>query len=313
MIPALVLFVLCSPMSALKVNVYEPKGDKELATETKPANKEKGATCGIVMGAFGSSSYVGTGDKVVNHIRKYHLPKGWCPEQPELEGPVPFAYFTDLKDHVCPEGVQCFPETKMDAWDGGNKKMGGAVSHLGSWKYRYWHAQMLVHSPFDLTLYIDVDALPCSGEALAKVFSIFKNGNVTLGSILKPNNPHPSGLEACDADLEKCAEKADRNCGVIVADLRKTKKLFEDWSEGIKKIAGHADGDQAAYIKTLRQHLKDKDVDIKEHYFPYKQISRHQRDSCSSSPETLIHHSKHMTSLAAAGIIPHNSYYNPSR
>lgn len=263
------------------------------------------------MGAFGSNSYVDIADKVVKHIQAMKFPKGWCPEQPELDK-VQIAFFTDNKDHVCPDGVQCFSEKAMAPWEGHGGTMSGGSSHLGSWAYRWYHAQVLINSPFDLSLYLDVDALPCSGDAIAKIFSVFKEG-ATLGSILKPSNPRPSGLEECDADLKKCAEKADRNCGVILADIRKTKPLFETWAEEIKKTAGKADGDQAGYIKALRKHIQDNDAGIKEHFFTSKEISRHQRDSCKSTPTVLIHHSKHMTSLQAADIIPHNSAYNPKR
>jgi len=320
MIPALVFLVLCSPVASLRVqrHVLEdspPTKDskqgvdfqKQVSLEdsqpvdSQPVGSQKQGSCGIVMGAFGSKSYVDIADKVLKHISALEFPKGWCPEQPELDK-AQIAFFTDLKDHVCPAGVQCLDETAMASWDGGAKKMSGGSSHLGNWKYRFYHAQMLVNSPFDLTLYLDVDALPCSGDAIAKVFSVFKEG-ATLGSILKPESPRPKALEACDADPQKCAQKADRNAGVILADIRKTKPLFESWSEEVKKIAGHADGDQAAYIIAIRKHIKDNDIDLNEHFFGYKQISRHQRDNCKNNNETLIHHSKHMTSLQAAGII----------
>lgn len=262
------------------------------------------------MGAFGSKSYVDIGDKVINHIKAMKPPKGWCPEQPELDY-LPITYFTDLKEHVCPEGVQCLTDEAMKKWEGGEKKISGSNSHLGSWKLRFYHAQMIVSSPYDLTLYLDMDALPCSGDAIAKVFSAFKDG-VTLGSILKPADPRPSSLAKCDADLKKCGQEAERNAGVILADTRKTRTLMEEWGEGIKQLAGKADGDQAAYIQVLRKHIKAGDQNLKEHFFLSTEISRHQRDSCEK-PGVLVHHSKHMTSLMAAGLIPKTGEYNAKR
>lgn len=306
MIASIWVLVMCLPTTAIRLNPSQTTKLVELAEHAK----DKKQSCGIVMGAFGSKNYVEIGHKVLDHIKAMKPPKGWCPEQPELDY-LPIAFFTDLEDHVCPSGIQCFSDKDMKPWEGNAKNIGGTNSHLGSWKYRFYHAQMIVSSPFDLTLYLDVDALPCSGEAIAKVFSAFKDG-VTLGSILKPLDPRPGSLRKCDQDLEKCATKADRNAGVILTDTRKTKTLMEEWGEGIKKIAGHADGDQAAYIKVLRKYIAQNDTNLKEHFFTSKQISRHQRDSCQN-PEVLIHHSKHMTSLMAAGIVPKSGEYNPKR
>lgn len=310
MIPAIALLVLCSPIQALKV---APEAFKEVVENSLywpgyDANAKQ--SCGIVMGAFGSKSYVDIGDKVINHIKAMKPPKGWCPEQPELDY-LPIAYFTDLQGHVCPEGVRCFTDKDMTAWEGNAKSIGGGGAHLGSWKYRFFHSAMIAASPFDLTLYLDLDALPCGGDAIAQMFSVFKDG-VTIGSILKPADPRPSGLTKCDQDLVKCAARADRNAGVIITDTRKTKQLMDDWGTEIKRIAGKADGDQAAYIKVIRDYIKRGDTNLKEHFFTSKQISRHQRDSCKT-PGVLVHHSKHMTSLMAAGLVPKTGEYNPSR
>merc|ERR1719313_2001016 len=75
----------------------------------------------------------------------------------------------------------------MDPWvpwvnPGNDQNLQG---HLGNWKFRWYHAQMLVHSPFRHTLYVDIDALPCSGQKIGDLFHEMYQTNSHVGDILK--------------------------------------------------------------------------------------------------------------------------------
>jgi len=297
MICALVLFALCSGSVAL---VFK---------KTSSSNR-----CGVVLGAFGSQNYVNIGTKVAKHIRALQVSKGWCTEQPELSS-VPVAFFTDLKDHACPEGVECFGESDMAPWKSADNKIGGSNAHLGSWKYRWYHAQMMVNSPYDLTLYVDVDALPCSGEAIQSLFATFVTKDVVLGSIRHNTNPcamtggkcsamPPVGIMA--AEHGEWAKFQERNGGVILADMRKMKHIFEEWAMNIDKTAGKALGDQLGYRQALFMHRNK----IKEHTFNESEVCRSlpfATHNCNKG--CWISHKPGMKSLKAAGIIGGTAHF----
>jgi len=292
MIRALVLLALGSCSVALKLQ--------------KSETAQGSASCGVVLGGFGSQNYVNIARKVATHIRALEMPKGWCPEQPGLDK-APVTLFGDKADGVCPEGVNCLLEKDMAPWEGGDKSIGGQQSHLGSWKFRFYHAQMLINSPYNLTLYVDVDALPCTGEGVANFFKLAKEG-VTLGSIkheehLGGGGGAPPGMKSEDhADWSKWPE---HNAGVIYADLRVTKPMFEEWAEGIKRTAGHAAGDQFAYRQATFNHRKT----FKEHFFNDLQVCRNlsgPKHNCKHGGEDgkpcWVYHKPGMRALKENGI-----------
>lgn len=260
------------------------------------------------MGAFGGKSYMDIGTKVAQHIRAIKVKRGWCPDQPKLAS-VPVALFTDFKDFACPEGVQCFSEKDMAPWNGASKNIGGNNAHLGSWKFRWYHAQMLIKSPFPLTLYLDIDALPCSGDAIASIFATFKDKSVSLGSIMHDSNPCASSGGSCNAlqpsnitneDKKEWSHFSERNAGVILADLRKTRPIFEEWARNIENTAGKATGDQLGYRQALFRHRKD----LAEYHFKPTEVCRSlpaAQHNCKKG--CWIEHKPGMKSLKTARII----------
>lgn len=262
--------------------------------------------CGLVLGAFGSEAYVSKGDKVIEYISKLNVSKGWCPEDLEL-ATLPIAYFTDVKGHRCPEGVQCFGEKDLAPWTlpVPSRSDSKISDHLGSWKYRFYHAQMLVSAPFDLALYLDIDAVPCSGEGISKMFKKMKNDNADVGSVIHTNRPCAMSLEqeipvsyslakltkSDETSILDCSMRAkappgadskewsmfpERNAGTILADLRKTRSLFVEFGKNVRLTAGHARGDQLAYRQTLFMHHHD----FKEVVFSSKEVCRHNKLTC---------------------------------
>lgn len=278
-----------------------------VALQVKKASTSK--HCGVVLGSFGSDEYVSIGTKVAKYIRNLNVSRGWCPEEPGLAS-VPVAFFTDFPGYSCPDGIQCFNLEALAPWEGGASKSTGSNSHLGFWKYRWYHSQMLVHSPYELTLSLDVDALPCSGDAITSIFTAFKEKGVSLGSVMHDHSPcamtpggncsdmSPAGTTNDDMMLwEKFIE---RNCGFILADKRKTKSLFEEWAANIRTTEGIALGDQLPYRQALFTHRND----IKEHIFNEKEVCRflpHDKYNCNTG--CLISHWTSMGALKYAGII----------
>lgn len=321
----LLLFVFCSSATALlwqspnKLKVDDQIEDQvedkveDLANAEWKTKASKAATspnkCGVVLGGFGSAKYVETGMKVAKYIRSLNISQGWCPEQ-DLDK-IPVAFFSDKTGLECPEGVECFGKDNMAPWRHGRMEIARPGStHLGSWKYRWYHAQMLVNSPYELTLYVDVDALPCSGVGIESMFRAFKEG-ATLGSI-KHNHPCGMTMGDCSKYKPKGTAKEDkaewkhfeeRNGGVILADIRKTKHIFQEWALRIEATAGAIDvkGDQLAYRQALFNHRKE----TKEHLFTDEQVCRAlpAKDYNCKQGGCWIYHKPEMQALKDQAII----------
>jgi hypothetical protein len=235
---------------------------------------QKNAACGVVTMAFGKE-YNKLGNKVTNLIRSLNVSKGWCPEDPELDH-IPIAFFTDADASECPKGVQCLPENAMPPWEGPQ----GAVpllnsksSHLGDWKFRWYHAQGLINSPYPWTLYVDLDALPCSGEGVTALFQTMKAQGASVGSIThEENHIKVTPKELSAEDKKDWGKYEERNAGSIMLYIPDAKPMLEEWAAGIRTGAEdkHVTGDQLAYRAAMFSHRKT----IKEHIFKDNEICR---------------------------------------
>eukprot|EP00746_Dinoflagellata_sp_MGD_P148362 gnl/MRDRNA2_/MRDRNA2_80593_c0_seq1.p2 gnl/MRDRNA2_/MRDRNA2_80593_c0~~gnl/MRDRNA2_/MRDRNA2_80593_c0_seq1.p2 ORF type:complete len:116 (-),score=22.04 gnl/MRDRNA2_/MRDRNA2_80593_c0_seq1:70-417(-) len=102
------------------------------------------------------------------------------------------------------------------------------------------------------------------------------------------------------SELEEWKHWPEHNAGVIFADLRVTKPMFESWAQGIKRTAGHAPGDQVAYREATFEHHKS----YKEHFYNDGQVCRNQATALHNCKTGCwVFHKPGMRALKMAGLI----------
>merc|ERR1719375_2506928 len=105
--------------------------------------------------------------KAATHIGSLSAARGWCPIDNQLDH-IPVTLFTDslTKSNSF---VNVRPEKDLAPWipmGAGSKSLKG---NLGTWEARWYHAQSILSSPYHLTLYLDVDAVPCSAQGISNI------------------------------------------------------------------------------------------------------------------------------------------------
>jgi len=286
----------------------------EACDGTEALEVRRFAACGVVMMAWGQS-YSKLAATVASRTRRLPAHKGWCPLDPELDH-IPVALFTDTpKQQLIPcmsQGVRLteidvHEEFELDAWMGveGNDHLNHM---LGTWKMRWYHAQSILQSPYKLSLYLDVDALPCSAHGISSLFHELVQEKALFGSTLvlvkkchmtngNCTFPHPPDLEKQKALEWK--NFTERNSGVLVVD-KKAKPILEEWGTVIKRMAGQVMGDQYALREAL---FKYRDT-IPQHIYSDKKVCRYHNATlreCETDDEPglgcYVHHVAYKGSL----------------
>lgn len=223
------LFVSALLTSALSLQVAKQEVKKE--------------KCGVVLGAFGKELYTKAGAIVAERIRALNATKGWCPEDPQLDY-IPVALFTDDAKLIgeCPKGVTCIPDTHMAQSEEITSAAKGKIRPgLGSWKFRWYHAQMMVSSPYELGIYLDLDAVPCSGDKLGDLLKRLREKKAAVGTLIHSNWPCLQTGNDCSKGKPEGAHAGDwakfkeRNGGVIVFDRERAKPFTKTFGDYIVK------------------------------------------------------------------------------
>lgn len=268
--------ILSVPSAAIRVNSQMGgAGPRHKMREVRQT-----AECGVLMTSVGESANE-VAAKVAPYIRKIPAQKGWCPLDPELDH-IPVALFSDLCDTTQLEGVQCRPETDMEPFEG---KEGPLLqAGLGSWKIRWYHAQVLLKTPYTMSVYVDLDALPCSAEKLTEMMNTLLKEKAAIGMSVHDKhpcamshkqdcrNPHPSNLVS-EAQIDEWANWTERNAGTIVLDKRVGMPYVEEFARVIKEKAGNplVQGDQYAFREATFKYRHQ----LKEYHYDDDVICRH--------------------------------------
>jgi len=158
--------------------------------------------------------------------------------------------------------VVLHPEEELEPWKGPDGGDGLQKKNLGSWRIRWYHAQVMINSPFELTVYLDVDAYPCSGGGISRLLWKLHNSNASFGSLVVSEDigqcqstsgdctkPHPPGMRRSEA---KAWQKfGERHAGVVVVNMRKCRLLMKSFARAIRRSAGTVTGDQYALREAL--------------------------------------------------------------
>jgi len=298
-VAALVMMVACIRSSAaLRLSSLQIDGVEFCLDDKTRGRKEH---CGIVMMSFGRG-YSEVAMKAAARTRGLKAQRGWCPLDPALDY-IPVTLFTDMpkatfshcrpgwprgRPHQ-PANVEVHPEEELGMWTGppvGSKfdrllDSDSHMRHLGSWKVRWYHAESILHSPYTMTMYLDVDAYPCSAESISQLmWALPKNGAAVGNPAYKAvtcqasggncSDPHPPDLRPGEAAA--WSRFHERNAGVLVADLRRARPLLEDFARGIRRTAGsgRVTGDQYALREALFKHRRG----VPQMTFPEEDICR---------------------------------------
>jgi len=310
------------------------------------ASKPK-AKCGVVMMAMGKE-YSKIAYKVATRTRMMEVPKNWCPYDHKLNY-IPVTLFSDLPvpnflqsapatikfraetnasvdntedldalevgnvnvDDVI-DGVDVEPESSMKEWKG--PKTLNLARHLGSWKLRWYHVQSMLNSPYALTLYLDVDALPCTAKGISRLMHKITDSDAAVGTPIvaddrpcgSTNNdcvdPHPKFNADRNEDIHKWKRFHERNAGVMVIDMKKGRPILKEYAYQLQKMAGNIAGDQFALRVALF-----KNQNLTQVIFPNTEVCRYKpAGSCETDEKAgcAIHHTCHFQSLVAYGLVP---------
>jgi len=264
--------------------------------------------CGVVLGAFGSQAYIQAGAHVAERIRHLNVTKGWCPQDLALDY-IPVTLFTDAKhltlsrtkeSQGCPQGVNCLPETAMEAAPESLQLRKAVRPRLGGWTTRWYHAQIMVSSPYNLGIYLDLDAVPCSGDKLGYLLKQMTDSNAAIGTLIHANwpclqtgndcsKPHPEG-----ADVHEWSKFKERNAGVIVFEKERALSLLKDYGKYIVESAnmGKIKGDQYAFRATLFVHKSE----VPEIIYKNNEICRYGSTSCKAGC-AIVHKHEDLSTL----------------
>eukprot|EP00746_Dinoflagellata_sp_MGD_P146709 gnl/MRDRNA2_/MRDRNA2_79145_c0_seq1.p1 gnl/MRDRNA2_/MRDRNA2_79145_c0~~gnl/MRDRNA2_/MRDRNA2_79145_c0_seq1.p1 ORF type:complete len:346 (-),score=53.96 gnl/MRDRNA2_/MRDRNA2_79145_c0_seq1:420-1457(-) len=284
--------------------------------------------CGVVQYAFGAEHYLHIGLRAAQYIRALKVEKGWCSHDLDLDH-IPVTLFTDVDASSHPSfektqtqgvnvvvlraptneikaaacgpstGVECHPEDALPKYPLTN---GMAPSAGGNWKYRWYHAQVLLQSPYDLTFYLDADAVPCSGEGMTYLVKKIDTEHADVGAMIHSGSCQMSPSKKCKGDAPEGADKKEwakffeRNAGVIAANMTKGskgRKIIEDFAQGILDFAGKAHGDQYAFRRSLFMHKDDSTQSI----FHNDEVCRYQ-----SETSRHVQHTGDMCEMGCKGI-----------
>jgi len=238
----------------------------------RAASERLAAQCGVVMMSFGEN-YTRIAMKAASRTRGLQADKGWCPLDPELDH-VPVTLFTDapmgaagqdswqngstsatmLERSESFNGVVVRSVEELAPWAGPNTS--GALNlQLGTWRTRWYHAQVLLRAPYALALYLDVDALPCSAHGLSRLLRKLTDAGAYVGAPMVAaflrcqmthgdcRSPHPAGLGP--RELEEWGNFTERNSGVVAVDLRHGRPVVEEFASAIQRAAAsQVSGDQ---------------------------------------------------------------------
>jgi len=174
-----------------------------------------------------------------------------------------------------------------------------------------------------LTLYLDVDAVPCSARGVTTlVRRLFDSGAAVANPVIDGkhvqcqasrsncSHPHPLGLST--GELEEWRNFGERNAGVMVVDMRKARQMIEDWAHNILETAGSGKvlGDQFALRMALFKHRHD----VKQAVLPRQDVCRYREEEQQCATEDpsaslegtgggcLVHHGFDGRSLQLFGI-----------
>jgi len=275
------------------------------------------------------------GMKVAARTRSLPAAPGWCPLDPSLDH-IPVTLFTDVpasalaqalqKDRPGAQvelarraffgssvaGVSVVPEARLSAWDGEQRRDGVLLRHLGGWKVRWLHVQAMLQSPYTMTLYLDVDALPCSSRGIARLFQRVANRGAAIGCPIVVaqqkcqstqgdcHTPHPEMLT--EHGLAEWANFTERNAGVVVFDMRMAKPILQEFARTVKRKAGSISGDQYGLREALFKHRH-----IPQVLFGDTEVCRYSHEhTCDSGCH--VEHECHMQSLVRAGVVPAGTF-----
>ena len=143
--------------------------------------------CGVLLSAFSNDSFVWTSALVAQHVASMDAPRGWCPLQPNLNR-YPVVLATDLSGPVARAAVSAalssaaavrFDVLLLGTLD---RPRGSIPAPFYGWRrgrgdeqlaWKWWRPVLYLHSPFELSLSLDTDALPCSSASIASAFGAF--------------------------------------------------------------------------------------------------------------------------------------------
>lgn len=276
------------------------------------------APCGIVMTSSGLN-YSELALRVATRSRSLNTMKGWCPLDHELDH-IPVTLFTDQPiGNVDRSGgsmhgvnVQELPhiDPRLTPSDP-SAAASGLKKNLGSWLTRWFHAKSILMSPYDLTLYVDVDALPCTGRGVAQLMYRVTSARAAVGAQLHTRSPcamtnnncadpHPPNLKP--AEMPEWTQFIERNGGVLVVDMRQGRPLVQDYADAIARMAGKVKGDQYALREALFNHRHQAPQVI----FRDDEVCRYNKNAkCGSDAGggCAVHHFDKMQSLVTYGVV----------
>ena len=141
--------------------------------------------CGVLISAFSNESFVRTSALAAQHISLMNAPPGWCQLAPTLDR-YPVVLATDLPGPVAHAAVATALAEAGSAsnWPADPRfevlllgtpaqphdplpppYYGIRSRHKDMLAWKWWRPQLYIHSPFELSLSLDTDALPCSAGA----------------------------------------------------------------------------------------------------------------------------------------------------
>mmetsp|Transcript_49099 Transcript_49099/g.110464 ORF Transcript_49099/g.110464 Transcript_49099/m.110464 type:complete len:442 (-) Transcript_49099:83-1408(-) len=204
------------------------------------------------------------------------------------------------------------PESDMQPWQG--IKDSQIQEHLGSWKVRWYHVQSMLESPYEMTMYMDIDAYACSAEGVGRLLKQVADNNAAVGSPMLPEKlkckssqgnctyPHP---QMSLAEVKEWTAFTERNAGVLVIDMRKGRPILESFGATLQAAAGKITGDQWAFRAALFKHRNMRQV-----IFSNDDVCRYApAGSCNDQNSRLgcaVHHTCKMQSLIRYGVVPAN-------
>jgi len=325
-----------SPQKAAKRTAANGTAASRKAAEPE----QRGPACGVVMVAIGEG-YGKVGMKVAAHTRSLPVSLGWCPLDPAL-GHIPVTLYTDVPSEDLQLSLQeedpdaavsltryahgstiadvtVLPETALAPWDGTDDD-GQLLRHLGGWRVRWLHVRAMLQSPYMMTLYLDVDALPCSSNGISRLLWAVVNKGAAIGtpSVVAAqrcqstsgdcSDPYPAyvdelGQDAAERELLEWEAFTERNAGVVVIDGRAAKPILEEFAAVVKDRAGTVKGDQYALREALFKYRKE----IPQLLFHDTEVCRYSHEhTCDTGCQ--VEHECHMQSLVRAGIVPPGTF-----
>jgi hypothetical protein len=241
--------------------------------------------CGIVLNAYGAG-YADRALVTASYIRRLVLPQGWCGEI-QTDTYVPITIFTDA--NILPAtiaGIE-FVFLPAVAAELAMKSFPEMEENFHETPMLWWKRIVaLANSPYELTIALDLDSLPRTGEALADAFGQLRTADLFTveapspygGSFNNPSTPAPPWLT--EAEAADWSSFPERNLGLVGWNLASetTRSLVLLFARAfVREIDSGAavHGDQTAFREALFLHEHVYASGLYEHRCEPKTCCRH--------------------------------------